>query len=67
MTEDLVDGSSSTKKMNTALKIGTHSGGFHCDELLACFMLTRLPQYRDAHIVRYWASTLMLMGLILCK
>ena len=42
-----------TKRSKTTMKIGTHSGGFHCDELLACFMLTRLPQYKHADIVRY--------------
>jgi len=42
-----------TKRLKTMMKIGTHSGGFHCDELLACFMLTRLPQYKDADIIRY--------------
>ena len=34
------------------MKIGTHSGSFHCDEALACFMLKQLPQYREASIVR---------------
>ncbi|XP_035779764.1 MYG1 exonuclease-like [Anopheles albimanus] len=34
------------------LKIGTHNGIFHCDELLACFMLQQLPQYATAQIVR---------------
>ncbi|RZC33531.1 UPF0160 protein [Asbolus verrucosus] len=33
-------------------KIGTHSGVFHCDEALACYMLKQLPEYRDAEIVR---------------
>ncbi|XP_043278169.1 MYG1 exonuclease isoform X2 [Venturia canescens] len=32
--------------------IGTHSGCFHCDEALACFMLKRLPEYENACIVR---------------
>jgi uncharacterized UPF0160 family protein len=32
--------------------IGTHSGNFHCDEALACHMLKKLPEYRDAVIVR---------------
>eukprot|EP00467_Chlorarachnion_reptans_P023338 CAMPEP_0114500140 /NCGR_PEP_ID=MMETSP0109-20121206/7799_1 /TAXON_ID=29199 /ORGANISM="Chlorarachnion reptans, Strain CCCM449" /LENGTH=338 /DNA_ID=CAMNT_0001677769 /DNA_START=122 /DNA_END=1138 /DNA_ORIENTATION=+ len=32
--------------------IGTHSGTFHCDEALACFMLKCLPEYKDAKIVR---------------
>lgn len=34
------------------LKIGTHNGHFHCDEVLACFMLKLLPQYKNAEIVR---------------
>ena len=42
-----------TKRLKETMKIGTHSGSFHCDELLACFMLTRLPQYKDADIIRY--------------
>lgn len=34
------------------LVIGTHDGIFHCDEILACFMLQTLPKYADATIVR---------------
>jgi uncharacterized UPF0160 family protein len=37
------------KKMT---KIGTHSGTFHCDEVLACFMLKQLAEYKDAEIIR---------------
>jgi len=33
-------------------KIGTHNGTFHCDEVLACFMLKQLDILRDAEIVR---------------
>ncbi|XP_029450940.1 UPF0160 protein MYG1, mitochondrial [Rhinatrema bivittatum] len=33
-------------------RIGTHNGTFHCDEVLACFLLQRLPQYQDAKIIR---------------
>ncbi|CDR01058.1 unnamed protein product [Oncorhynchus mykiss] len=32
--------------------IGTHNGTFHCDEVLACFFLHQLPEYKDAEIVR---------------
>ncbi|KAK2177966.1 hypothetical protein NP493_570g04000 [Ridgeia piscesae] len=32
--------------------IGTHPGNFHCDGALACFMLTLLPEYKDAAIIR---------------
>ncbi|RMZ95313.1 UPF0160 mitochondrial [Brachionus plicatilis] len=35
-----------------ALKIGTHNGQFHCDEVLACFMLKQLPDYKDSSILR---------------
>ncbi|XP_073959042.1 MYG1 exonuclease-like isoform X1 [Choristoneura fumiferana] len=34
------------------MKIGTHDGVFHCDEVLACFMLKQLPEYKDAEIIR---------------
>jgi len=34
------------------MKIGTHNGPFHCDEVLACAMLKHLPDYKDAEIVR---------------
>lgn len=34
------------------IEIGTHNGKFHCDEVLACYMLKLLPEYKDAKIVR---------------
>ncbi|XP_030633296.1 MYG1 exonuclease [Chanos chanos] len=34
------------------VKIGTHNGTFHCDEVLACFFLRQLSEYKDAEIVR---------------
>lgn len=37
------DGTSVHRKV-----IGTHSGTFHCDEALACFMLKKLPEYANA-------------------
>jgi len=41
------------KKMKVGpLVIGTHNGKFHCDEVLACFMLRQLPEYKDATITR---------------
>ncbi|XP_061543871.1 UPF0160 protein MYG1, mitochondrial [Phycodurus eques] len=40
-------------------KIGTHNGTFHCDEVLACFFLQQLPEYKDAEIVRTRDSTLL--------
>nr|XP_006629429.2 PREDICTED: UPF0160 protein MYG1, mitochondrial [Lepisosteus oculatus] len=33
-------------------RIGTHNGTFHCDEVLACFLLKQLPEYEDAEIIR---------------
>ncbi|XP_008212893.1 UPF0160 protein MYG1, mitochondrial isoform X2 [Nasonia vitripennis] len=36
----------------SSIKIGTHNGTFHCDEVLACYMLKLLPEYKDATIVR---------------
>ncbi|NWQ84092.1 MYG1 protein, partial [Columbina picui] len=32
-----------------APRIGTHDGTFHCDEVLACYLLRLLPQYRVRH------------------
>ncbi|KAF6778654.1 hypothetical protein AHF37_02007 [Paragonimus kellicotti] len=34
------------------LRIGTHNGKFHADELVACAMLKQLPEYANAEIVR---------------
>uniref|UniRef100_A0A1A9X1M4 Uncharacterized protein n=1 Tax=Glossina brevipalpis TaxID=37001 RepID=A0A1A9X1M4_9MUSC len=34
------------------LTIGTHSGTFHADEVLACFMLKQLTEYESAKILR---------------
>lgn len=33
-------------------RIGTHSGAFHCDEALACFMLLQTEAYSGATVVR---------------
>lgn len=50
----MCDNQPATKKPRTGtMKIGTHNGHFHCDEILACFMLRQLPKYADAEIVRY--------------
>ena len=39
--------------MTKSLKrIGTHSGIFHCDEVLACFMLKKLPEFSSSEIIR---------------
>ncbi|EFJ43254.1 hypothetical protein VOLCADRAFT_83324 [Volvox carteri f. nagariensis] len=33
-------------------KIGTHSGSFHCDEALGCWLLRRTTLFQEAEIVR---------------
>lgn len=37
---------------SAARRIGTHSGSFHCDEALACYMLRQTKAFRDAPVVR---------------
>ena len=39
-------------KMAEGKKIGTHSGSFHCDESLACFMLRNTKEFQNAPIIR---------------
>lgn len=46
------DNSPEAKKIMVSPKIGTHNGTFHCDEVLACFILKQLPEYKHADIVR---------------
>ena len=41
-----------------AVRIGTHSGTFHCDEALGCFMLKQTSQFRDCAIVRCGRRTM---------
>jgi uncharacterized UPF0160 family protein len=36
----------------TSKLIGTHSGTFHCDEILACFLLKNHPDFKDHKIIR---------------
>ncbi|PNH03653.1 hypothetical protein TSOC_010264 [Tetrabaena socialis] len=42
----------SGSKRPMAPRIGTHSGTFHCDEALGCWLLKQTAQFRDADIVR---------------
>ena len=42
------NGDSDKKRPHLMKKIGTHSGTFHCDEALACALLTTLSEYKDA-------------------
>ena len=50
---------SEAKREHEVKTIGTHGGLFHCDEVLACYMLKVLPEYKDA---RY----MYVQGLISC-
>ncbi|KAK9804694.1 hypothetical protein WJX72_000202 [[Myrmecia] bisecta] len=34
------------------VRIGTHSGSFHCDEALGCFLLQQTSAFKDAQLVR---------------
>lgn len=34
------------------VNIGTHSGSFHCDEALGCYLLKQTEQFRDGIVVR---------------
>ena len=47
-----MNGEPINKSPKLSKKIGTHSGTFHCDDVLACFMLKLLPEYKDAEIIR---------------
>lgn len=44
--------SANADSTSTAPVIGTHSGQFHCDDALACYMLQLLPEYANAKIMR---------------
>ena len=49
------NGDGDKKRPHLMKKIGTHSGTFHCDEALACALLTTLAEYKDAgklHVAR---------------
>ncbi|XP_032683070.1 UPF0160 protein MYG1, mitochondrial-like isoform X2 [Odontomachus brunneus] len=41
-----------SENMDKKVKIGTHNGVFHCNEVFACVLLKLLPQYMNATIVR---------------
>ena len=47
-----MEGTPDSKVAKRTFLIGTHDGKFHCDEVLACYMLRSLPEYRDAEIKR---------------
>ncbi|XP_039151286.1 MYG1 protein C27H6.8 isoform X2 [Drosophila simulans] len=41
-----------TPPKRSPIWIGTHNGTFHCDEVVACFMLKQLDEYKNAEIFR---------------
>jgi len=41
-----------TKKKKKARVIGTHDGTFQTDEVMACWLLKQLPEYKDAIVLR---------------
>lgn len=40
------------QKRPRAVKIGTHSGSFHCDEALGCYLLRKTAQFEGAPVTR---------------
>lgn len=47
----LAAGATQAKRKMTK-RIGTHSGTFHCDEALGCFLLRQTDKFADAEVVR---------------
>ena len=53
MKRAFVGAAAEAKKFKMSGKtIITHSGSFHCDESLACFLLHQTEEFKDANIVR---------------
>ena len=48
MKSPLSNNEAEAKSEHEVKTIGTHSGRFNCDEVLACYMLKVLPEYKDA-------------------
>lgn len=46
------------------VKIGTHSGTFHCDEAMGVFMLRQTAQFADAEVVRSRDPEVLKVGLM---
>jgi Uncharacterised protein family (UPF0160) len=38
------------------VKIGTHSGSFHCDEALGCYLLKQTQQFSEGTVTRRCAA-----------
>jgi uncharacterized UPF0160 family protein len=41
-----------SEKIKPTKRIGTHNGRFHCDDVLACFMLQLTDEFKDSEIIR---------------
>ena len=53
MTTTAAAATNSAKRVKMGAKtIGTHSGTFHCDEALGCYLLLQTSNFADADIVR---------------
>ena len=50
----------------SATKIGTHNGSFHCDEVLACFLLRQLPEYKVRGEANVWLMLHQLCNTTVC-
>ena len=48
------------------VKLGTHSGSFHCDEALGCFLLKLTDKFKDGEVVRRCALSFLNKAFILC-
>lgn len=52
MSAEKNEGGGEERVCATRPLIGTHDGNFHADEVVACCMLMRMPEYKTAVIVR---------------
>eukprot|EP00920_Eleutheroschizon_duboscqi_P037290 GHVT01089429.1.p1 GENE.GHVT01089429.1~~GHVT01089429.1.p1 ORF type:complete len:305 (-),score=60.79 GHVT01089429.1:122-1036(-) len=57
--EQTTDDQRKASKQGANLKLGTHNGRFHCDEVMGMVLLTSLPEFAEAEIVRTRDETLL--------
>ena len=55
----------STSKMVKPVKIGTHDGAFHCDEVFACVMLRMLPEFANLRTSKYCPNAVLFLVYLL--
>lgn len=48
----MTDEAKKAKMIVAPFTIGTHSGTFHCDEVLACYLLSQHPEFSKHQILR---------------